>query len=294
MSDRVFGHIFGYPEGSWFESRVALSQAGLHRPRIAGISGTESEGADSIVLSGGYEDDEDLGDEIVYTGHGGRDQDTGKQVASQKLTRGNLALAKSKLQGLPVRVIRGSTHKSDNSPSVGYRYDGLYRVEDYWQERGRAGYYIWRYRLVKIVENQAPSSPKATDDPATYLRPNRQEITVLRIVRDTKQARQIKALYDYHCQVCGIRLQSNAGPYVEAAHIRPLGIPHNGSDSINNLLCLCPNHHVLFDYGAFSIADDLSLLGMKGTLTRVASHEISIDNLRYHREHYFPIQGETN
>ncbi|HEY9643571.1 MAG TPA: YDG/SRA domain-containing protein [Coleofasciculaceae cyanobacterium] len=293
MPERNFGHILGYPEGSWFESRAALAEAGLHRPRVAGISGTESEGADSIVLSGGYEDDEDLGDEIVYTGHGGRDQDTGRQVANQKLSRGNLALAKSKLQGLPVRVIRGSTHKSDNSPPTGYRYDGLYRVEDYWQEKGRAGYYIWRYRLVKIIEDKISTPSKVTEDSGVYSTPRRQETTVLRIVRDTRQARTIKALYDYRCQVCGIRLESNAGPYAEAAHIRPLGIPHNGSDSINNLLCLCPNHHVLFDYGAFSIADDLSLLGIEGTLTKVPQHEIHLDNLCYHREHYFPIQDES-
>lgn len=293
MIERIFGHISGYPEGSWFESRAALAEAGLHRPLVAGISGTESEGADSIVLSGGYEDDEDLGNEIVYTGHGGRDQDTGRQVANQKLSRGNLALAKSKLQGLPVRVIRGSTHQSDYSPSTGYSYDGLYQVEDYWQERGRAGYYIWRYRLVKIDEGEISTSSRVTEGSGSYSPPRRQETTVLRIVRDTKQARRVKALYDYCCQVCGIRLESNAGLYAEAAHIKPLGIPHNGSDSINNLLCLCPNHHVLFDYGAFSIADDLSLLGIEGTLKIVRQHEIHIENLRYHREHYFSMTNES-
>ncbi|MBD2056201.1 HNH endonuclease [Oculatella sp. FACHB-28] len=293
MPERFFGHISGYPEGSWFESRAALAEVGLHRPLVAGISGTESEGADSIVLSGGYEDDEDLGNEIVYTGHGGRDQDTGRQVANQNLSRGNLALAKSKLQGLSVRVIRGSTHKSDYAPSTGYRYDGLYRVEDYWQERGRAGYYIWRYRLVKIVEDEISAFSRVTESSGAYSAPRRQETTILRIVRDTKQARRIKALYDYRCQVCGTRLESNAGPYAEAAHIRPLGIPHNGSDAINNLLCLCPNHHVLFDYGTFSIADDLSLLGIEGTLTIVMQHEIHIENLRYHREHYSPMQNES-
>lgn len=293
MPKRIFGYIPGYPEGSWFESRKALSAAGIHRPTVAGISGTESEGADSIVLSGGYEDDEDLGDEIVYTGHGGRDQNTGKQIVNQKLSRGNLALAKSKLQGLPVRVIRGSTHKSDYSPSTGYRYDGLYRVEDYWQERGRAGYYIWRYRLIKVIEDKISASSGVTEDSGAYSTSPRKQTSILRIVRDTKKARIIKALYDYRCQVCGIRLESNAGPYAEAAHIRPLGIPHNGSDSINNLLCLCPNHHVLFDYGAFSIADDLSLLSMEGTLTINTQHEIHVDNLRYHREHYFLMQDET-
>lgn len=97
MAERIFGHIPDYPVGSWFESRAELSKAGVHRPTVAGISGSEAEGADSIVLSEGYEDDEDLGDTIVYTGHGGRDQDTGRQIAHQKLSRGDLALAKAKL-----------------------------------------------------------------------------------------------------------------------------------------------------------------------------------------------------
>jgi hypothetical protein len=34
-------------------------------------------GAESIVVSGGYEDDEDHGDTIIYTGHGGNDPQTG-------------------------------------------------------------------------------------------------------------------------------------------------------------------------------------------------------------------------
>jgi putative restriction endonuclease len=292
MPERVFGHIPGYPVGSWFEYRASLAAAGLHRPLVAGISGTEAEGANSIVLSGGYEDDEDCGDEIVYTGQGGRDQDTVKQVAHQKLNRGNLALAKSKLKGLPVRVIRGSAHKADDSLSRGYRYDGLYQVEDYWQEKGKAGYYIWRYRLVKIFENEVFTSSKVTEDGAFYSIPCRKETTILRIVRDTKQAQRIKELYDYCCQVCGVRLEGTAGPYAEAAHIKPLGIPHNGSDSIDNLLCLCPNHHVLFDYGAFSVANDLSLLGIEGVLTVIAQHNINVGNLHYHREHYFLKQGE--
>ena len=34
-----------------------VSEAGVHRPHVAGIHGRENEGAYSIVLSGGYEDD---------------------------------------------------------------------------------------------------------------------------------------------------------------------------------------------------------------------------------------------
>src|SRR5215510_12818965 len=149
MAERFFGHVTGYPPGSCFASRIELSQAGVHRPRRAGISGRGREGADSVVLAGGYEDVVDDGEEILYTGHGGRDEETRKQIGHQTLTKGNLALASNRVLGLPVRVIRGTLHRSPYSPASGYRYDGLYRVDDYWRERGRSGFFIWRFRLVK-------------------------------------------------------------------------------------------------------------------------------------------------
>ena len=135
-----------------FETRADLSHAGVHKPRIAGICGSEREAAESIVLSGGYEDDEDHGDEIVYTGYGGRDAETGKQITHQMLTKGNLALAYNKLTGLPVRVIRGSQLQSPHAPPVGYRYDGLYHMVEYWCERGKSGWDVWRFRLRKVED----------------------------------------------------------------------------------------------------------------------------------------------
>ncbi len=51
MPGPVFGHIPGYPVGSWFENRAELANAGVHRHRQAGISGSASKGADSIVFS---------------------------------------------------------------------------------------------------------------------------------------------------------------------------------------------------------------------------------------------------
>jgi hypothetical protein len=71
MSERIFGEIPGMSVGRSFANREELSRSGVHRPLQAGISGAQDEGADSIVLSGGYEDDQDFGDLIVYTGHGG-------------------------------------------------------------------------------------------------------------------------------------------------------------------------------------------------------------------------------
>ncbi len=288
---RIFGHIPDYPEGSEFPDRRDLSHAGVHRPLQAGISGSGREGADSIVLSGGYEDDEDHGDVIVYTGHGGRDQDTGQQITHQTLARGNLALAYSMLNGLHVRVIRGATHDSPFSPVIGYRYDGLYMVEDYWHAPGKSGFEIWRFRLRKLEPTPVPERPqqRIAEAPTPYetqSEPERQETRVLRIVRDTEMARQVKVRYDYRCQMCGTRLEGSAGPYAEGAHIRPLGRPHNGPDEVDNIICLCTNHHVLFDHGGVAINDDLTLIGIGGQLEEARWHKINREHLRYHREHY--------
>ena len=72
----------------------------------------------------------------------------------------------------------------------------------------------------------------------------------------------------------------------EAAHIRPLGAPHNGPDTLDNTLCLCPNHHVLFDHSGITIDEDLSLVGVEGRLAVHPRHSINYNYLRYRREHY--------
>ena len=87
----MFGHIDGVRPGQLFESRNALAEAGVHKPPMAGIWGA-AEGAYSIVLSGGYEDDIDELDYILYTGQGGQDTPGGKQIADQEFSRGNKGL----------------------------------------------------------------------------------------------------------------------------------------------------------------------------------------------------------
>lgn len=292
MPERIFGHIEGIKEGHHFDNRIELSISGVHRPRRAGISGSQNEGADSIVLSGGYEDDADFGDLIVYTGHGGRDQSTGKQVSDQELTRQNLALAISCQNGLPIRVIRGSTHKSKYSPKVGYRYNGLFRIEEYSRSIGKSGFYVWKFTLRKISDSQNEKYIFQdlllfNEDLEEYKTPNKIESLITRVVRDTKLSKGIKELYEFKCQVCGQRIETNAGFYGEAAHIKPLGTPHNGPDIISNIICLCPNHHVKFDFGGFTILDDYELIGEKGKLMAHPKHKLNKQFLKYHREHFY-------
>jgi putative restriction endonuclease len=285
---RTFGEIAGVPVGSTFPDRTALSRAGVHRPPQHGISGSQAEGADSIVVSGGYEDDEDYGDVIVYTGAGGRDPVTGRQIANQELTNQNLALALSATDGLPVRVVRGRGGDSAHAPTTGYRYDGLFRVDDFWEETGRSGFKVVRYRLVKLsaepVALGGPMPPLGVPGPAP-----RAAAQTQRIIRNTAVTQRVKVLHEHRCQVCDAVVQTATGPYAEGAHIRPLGRPHDGPDIESNVLCLCPTDHVRLDYGGIVLTDDLQVIdaltgAVVGPLRTVAGHAIDRDQIRYQRQ----------
>jgi putative restriction endonuclease len=285
--DIIFGVITGIEEGHWFEGRKEMMPSSFHRNWGAGIDGNGSEGTSAIVLSGGYEDDKDLGDEIIYTGAGGNDPNTGKQIADQTWeNRGNAGLVKSMNEGLPVRVIRGHQHNSPYSPKTGYSYAGLYSVLDAWQETGKSGFKICRFRLVYTGENLERKTAEEVELDLDHSVREKKRVpgTILRIVRDTKIAHDLKALYKHKCQVCNVAIPVKNGFYSEGAHIKPLGKPHNGDDSLTNLICLCPNHHVMFDKGAFAVNDNFQLIGaITGKLTVLQNHKLELDNFRYHR-----------
>ena len=114
----------------------------------------------------------------------------------------------------------------------------------------------------------------------------RKEQTMIRVIRDTKVSRKIKALYDNTCQVCGTKLETPKGSYSEGAHIIPLGAPHHGPDEESNILCLCPNHHVLLDRFSFTFAKSDKLLGVDGALKVARSHNISDRSINWHQSMY--------
>ncbi|MFI7626360.1 YDG/SRA domain-containing protein [Microbispora rosea] len=292
-----FGHIPDHPAGSPFRSREALRIAGLHTQNMAGISGTGKTGADAIVVSGGYVDDKDYGNVIIYTGHGGRDPNTGRQIRDQDINDpGNAALVRSELEGLPVRVIRGRHNKkhqqSPFAPDSGYRYDGLYRVEEHWSKMGVDGFRVWQFRLVALAENEI-ATPKNVNPALTREAvPGPAPVTtsiIQRIVRNSMVAHIVKSWYSHECQICGLAIEVGGGLYSEGAHIRALGQPHHGPDVTENLLCLCPNDHVRFDNGALYLFDDLrvfdALVGQTiGRLRVHKDHKIGLSHVAYHRQ----------
>lgn len=285
----VFGEIPGSVPGTTFATRKNLRLAGLHRHDMAGISGSYEDGADAIVVSGGYVDDVDEGDRILYTGQGGQDARK-KQVADQELTRGNLALAISEERGLPVRVIRGAGGDPKHSPTSGYRYDGLFVVTQHWQEPSVDGPLVWRFILEKIEGGQHWAKDGAATAPSGANVPQRAKSVVQRLVRNSAVTQWVKELHGYTCQFCGTVLETGAGRYAEGAHVRALGAPHNGPDIVSNVLCLCPNDHVLFDKGALYVEDDKvfrTLDGKKvGPLRSAIGHDVDPAHFAYHREHF--------
>lgn len=156
---QVFGEIPGVPVGSLFPYRVDASRAGIHRPLVAGISGS-SVGCYSIAVSGGYPEDVDTGYKVIFTGSGGRDLKgskdkpknlrTAAQTKDQELNRLNQSLIVSHNNNLEIRVIRGPKSRYKYAPLDCYRYDGLYKCVGYWQEKGESGFLVYRFELERI------------------------------------------------------------------------------------------------------------------------------------------------
>ena len=287
---RVFGEIKGVKVGTEFSSRAELAAAGVHRPTQAGVSGSEVSGADSIVVSGGYEDDEDYGDYLIYGGQVSSNPNTREQIADAELSRGNLALVVSYNRGLPVRVTRGL-----GSGKHTYRYDGLYLVERWWPDIGRSGFRIYRFALRKMDDKPISTPAGELPLPASHQEAARVRSYTTRVVRDTRVGDAVKHIHKHVCQACGTRLMRPGGAYAEAAHIKPLGRPHNGPDKAENILCLCPNCRLLFDGWACTIDDDGMLSGaLDGKLIDTEAHDINRKYLRYHRRLFNAVNRDQN
>lgn len=286
------------PVGSTFASRAEARAAGVHRYLINGIDYERATGlSTAIVLNGGYKDDQDLGDVIIYTGEGGQNANRTEQIRDQDWSKGNGGLRNAQTAGEPVRILRGFKPKNPFSPATGYRYDGLYTVVSADLVPSSDGPLVCQFRLEAIPGESTsfgtggdgrPSEEVSADSELEVL-PGREATTVMRIVRDSLISRRLKHIHDFGCQVCGVRLDTPSGPYAEGAHIRPLGQPHDGPDTLENLLCLCPNHHVLFDKGAIWIGEDYGICVTEGgaeigLLRQLPAHRVSPEHLAYHRE----------
>jgi hypothetical protein len=117
-------------------------------------------------------------------------------------------------------------------------------------------------------------APAIDVDPQSL--PPRVNLEISRIVRDTTMARSLKRKYAGQCQICGKKLPLAPNEfYVEAHHLQPLGGRHRGPDVEENIICVCPNCHVLLDYGALPI---------RPKTLKISLHQIGKQFTDYHNE----------
>ena len=125
------------------------------------------------------------------------------------------------------------------------------------------------------LRSQLNETPTAIDLPVGTAEPEREYTTTYRVLRDTNLARKLKLLHKNCCQICDLTIKlPNGKCYSEAHHIIPLGKPHNGPDNAGNIIVLCPNHHVMCDYGVIEL--DLN------KIKQVLGHIISKNSIKYH------------
>lgn len=126
-----------------------------------------------------------------------------------------------------------------------------------------------------LIENSQALSSELKGDSENVIRVIRQLDIIL---RNKYLVQKIKDLYQNTCQLCTIRINIAENKYYsEIHHIIPLGRPHNGKDSMENMICVCPNCHVLLDLKVIKLQLD--------TLKNI-QHEISIDSINYHNSEF--------
>jgi len=113
-----------------------------------------------------------------------------------------------------------------------------------------------------VVHEESP--PKIRDMSYEEYPPDKIITTITRAVCDTALSIKIKGERNYMCQICGTTLTIRGKGYIETHHVKPLG--QEGPDIESNILILCPNHHILFDYGEIAVSpeDSVTIINGKG------------------------------
>uniref|UniRef100_A0A803P331 Uncharacterized protein n=1 Tax=Cannabis sativa TaxID=3483 RepID=A0A803P331_CANSA len=165
---KQIGPIPGIQVGDKFQCRAELKVAGLHSQLIRGIAYIKKDGkpfATSVVDAQRYENDIISSGMLIYSGEGGNPMvGSKKKLVDQKYEQGNLALINSEESKIPVRVIRNvhiskesghialSGQRPSSSSTRMYVYDGLYYVDEHWQERGKFGKLVFKFRLTRALQ----------------------------------------------------------------------------------------------------------------------------------------------
>ncbi len=111
-------------------------------------------------------------------------------------------------------------------------YTGYYKLKDFRQSP--TDKLLFQYKILNVEDGENIT---------------RSIRAVNQINRNTKLVNALKLLYENKCQICNIKIAIGENEYYsEVHHLKPLGMPHNGPDKIENMIIVCPNCHVKLDY----------------------------------------------
>ncbi|MEO3856417.1 phosphorothioated DNA-binding restriction endonuclease [Acrocarpospora sp. B8E8] len=90
---------------------------------------------------------------------------------------------------------------------------------------------------------------------------------------------QVLRAYEHQCAFCGYegRLDQGGTVGLDAAHIRWFAF--DGPDAVDNGVCLCSLHHVLFDKGVLGLGADLRVMVSAGFVGRTAAARTQVHDL---------------
>ncbi|OEH85559.1 hypothetical protein BHU72_15060 [Desulfuribacillus stibiiarsenatis] len=161
---------------------------------------------------------------------------------------------------------------------------------------------------MNMIQSYDPAIENAEEDEESESK--KKDYIIERIIRDTKKAILLKRLYNNTCQICGESIKVNYNKnYSECHHIKPLGKPHNGSDTWDNMLILCPNHHAMFDLGCIAIHPETGEVfqSENDTYTKIQNkihiiekeHKLNPKYIKYHWEirflpNIYPIKSSLS
>ncbi|MEO3787266.1 phosphorothioated DNA-binding restriction endonuclease [Actinocorallia sp. B10E7] len=97
--------------------------------------------------------------------------------------------------------------------------------------------------------------------------------------RDPGFRRAVLRAYEYTCAFCGYegRLDDSSTVGLDAAHIRWFAF--DGPDVVDNGLCLCSLHHVLFDKGVLTLTEDHRIDVTEAFVGRTPNTRVQVHSL---------------
>ena len=97
----------------------------------------------------------------------------------------------------------------------------------------------------------------------------RKRYSYSRVFRDSSFRDRVLKAHNNQCAICGESIEE----VLQAAHI--IAVKDGGSDDTENGICLCANHHLMYDWGLFHIdAATKQICGVDSRLSDVITEKI--------------------